>query len=254
MLVLDFGAHWNHDGTKIVYVSDSAHRTVEDLENGQLPQYDIYVMNADGSNKKQLTFAKPGEVYADPSFSFTEPSKILYVYSNGSRNFDLYVMNADGSNKTLILKHNDEILSINDPMFSPDGSRIIFEARLDEDGNHGIPVYNIFSIKPDGSDLKRITQNDGETDLLPQYSPDGKKICYYTYKWENGQHTKRIRIANPDGSNEKVISEFPWETNPSWVPSCEKSNLEFNVYNTSFNVADYLTPCITRVYCSSNVY
>jgi len=163
-------------------------------------------------------------------------------------------MNADGSNKTLILKHNDEILSINDPMFSPDGSRIIFEARLDEDGNHGIPVYNIFSIKPDGSDLKRITQNDGETDLLPQYSPDGKKICYYTYKWENGQHTKQIRIANPDGSNEKVISEFPWETNPSWVPSCEKSNLEFNVYNTSFNVADYLTPCITRVYCSSNVY
>jgi len=164
---LDIGAHWNHDGTKIVYVSDSAHRTPEDIANNVLPQYDIYIMNADGSGKRRLTFAKPGEIYADPSFSFTEPSRILYVHSEGlSSNFDLYMMDADGSNKRLILKHNDELLAINDPMFSPDGERIIFEARLDDGGNHGIPVYNIFSIRADGSDLRRITQDDGESGAM----------------------------------------------------------------------------------------
>jgi len=97
---LDFGAHWNHDGTEIVYMSDSAHRAVADLENVAenklIPQYDIYVMKADGSNKRQLTYAKPGEVYADPSFSFSEPSKILYIASKGlTSNFDLYMMDAD---------------------------------------------------------------------------------------------------------------------------------------------------------------
>jgi len=215
---LDIGAHWNHDGTKIVYVSDSAHRTPEDIANNVLPQYDIYIMNADGSGKRRLTFAKPGEIYADSSFSFTEPSRILYVHSEGlSNNFDLYMMDADGSNKRLILKHNDELLAINDPMFSPDGERIIFEARLDDNGNHGLPVYNIFSIRADGSDLRRITQDDGESDILPQFSPDGRKIVYFTWRWENGQHTRRIRVANSDGSDEQVISDFPWEEHPSWV-------------------------------------
>jgi len=133
---LDFGAHWNHDGTKIVYVSDSARRTAEDIENGFLPQYDIYTMNADGSGKTQLTHAELGEVNADPSFSFTEPEKILYIHSEGfSGNFDVYMMDADGENKRLILEHNDNLLAINDPMFSPDGKTIIFEAKVGQDAN-----------------------------------------------------------------------------------------------------------------------
>ncbi|KYK35920.1 MAG: hypothetical protein AYK19_01565 [Theionarchaea archaeon DG-70-1] len=218
---LDFGAHWNHDGTKIVYVSDSAHRTSEDIKD-VLPQYDIYVMNADGSGKTQLTFASPSDVNADPSFSFTELNKILYIHSEGlSGNFDLYMMDADGSNKELIFEHTNELLAINDPMFSPDDTRIIFEAKIRED-NHGNPIYNIFSINPDGTNLQRITSDDGESDIIPQYSPDGRKICYFTYKWKNGDHTARIRIADPDGGNETVISEFPWEEHPSWVPNHEE--------------------------------
>jgi len=214
---LDFGAHWNDDGTKIVYVSDSAHRAAEDVENGLLPRYDIYVMNADGSEKTQLTFAKPGDVNADPSFSFTVSSKILYVHSEGlSSSFDLYVMDADGANKKLILEHNDKLLAINDPMFSPDGGRIVFGARV-RVTDEGRRLYNVFSVDKDGGDLRRITQDDGEADILPQFSPDGAKISYFTYKWSNGGHTHRIRVANPDGTDEKVIIGFPWESHPSWV-------------------------------------
>jgi len=65
---LDFGAHWNHNGSTIVYVSDSAHRTNEDIENNILPQLDIYVMNADGTGKEKLTHGNVGGVCADPSF------------------------------------------------------------------------------------------------------------------------------------------------------------------------------------------
>jgi Tol biopolymer transport system component len=220
---LDFGAHWNHDGTKIVYVSDSAHRSSLDIENSALPQYDIYVMNADGSNKTRVTFSSPGDVNADPSFSFIEPSKILYIHSEGfSGNFDLYMMDADGSEKTLVFEHTDEILAIHDPMFSPDGTRVIFEAKIRED-SHKNPIYNLFSISADGSDLQQITQDDGESDIMPKYSPDGKKICYFTYKWKNGDHTTEIRVANSDGSDETVISDFPWEEHPGWVPNSEGS-------------------------------
>jgi len=42
-------------------------------------------------------------------------------------------------------------------------------------------IYNIFTINIDGSGLTRITEDDGESDVLSQISPDGMKICYYTY-------------------------------------------------------------------------
>jgi Tol biopolymer transport system component len=215
---LDFGAHWNFDGTKIVYVSDSAHRNAEAIKKNVLPQYDIYVMNADGTGKKQLTHADPGEVYADPSFSFTEPEKILYIHSEGlSGSFDLWIMDSDGENKQLIIAHNDTLLAINDPMFSPDDERIVFEAKIGED-QHGNPLYNLFIIDTTSSALTRITGNDGEADVLPQFSQDGEKIVYYTYVFEKGEHTHRIRVADTDGSNEHTISTYPWEADPTWTP------------------------------------
>jgi len=216
---LDYGAHWNYDGTKIVYISDSARRSAHDLENSMVPQLDIYTMNADGTGRKQITESKPGDVNADPSFSFTEPSKILYIHSEVlSSSFDLYMMDADGSNNELILEHNDELLKINDPMFSPDGSKIIFEAKMRDTEPQGNPIYNLFTVDSTGGDLKRITQDDRESDILPQYSPDGTQICYFTYVWENGGNTHRIRVANADGSDERVLSEYPWEADPTWIP------------------------------------
>jgi len=213
---LDFGAHWNHDGSKIVYVSDSAQRTNEDIENNILPQLDIYIMNADGTGRKQLTHGKVGDVYADPSFSSTDTDEILFIHSQGlSGNFDLYMMDVDGTSKKLILQHNDLLHAINDPMFSPDDEFIIFESKVRED-QHDNRIYNIFTVNVDGSDLIRITEDDGESDVLPQISPDGKKICYYTYVFENSDNTHRIRTSNIDGSFVEVILVYPWESDPIW--------------------------------------
>jgi TolB protein len=214
---LDSGPHWNSDGTKIVYVSDSAHRASKEVDKRNLPQYDIYTMNADGSGRTKLTSAKPGDINADPSFSFSEPSRILYIHSEGlSGGFDLCMMDADGSNKKLVLPHDERLLAINDPMFSPDGKTIIFCAKVGVTRD-GRPLHNLFTVDENGGDLRRITRDDGEADVVPQFSPDGSKICYFTYEWEGDGHTERIRIANPDGSDETTISDFPWEYHPSWV-------------------------------------
>lgn len=173
-------------------------------------------MNADGTGRKQLTHGKVGDVYADPSFSSTDADEILFIHSQGlSGNFDLYMMNVDGTNKQLILQHNDLLHAINDPMFSPDDEFIIFEAKVRED-QHDNRIYNIFTVNVDGSELIRITEDDGESDVLPQISPDGKKIGYYTYVFENNDNTHRIRTSNIDGSSVEVISVYPWESDPIW--------------------------------------
>jgi Tol biopolymer transport system component len=213
---LDYGAHWNHNGTEIVYVSDSAHRDKIDVENQVPLRYDIYIMKADGSGKTQLTFAEPGDVNADPSFSFNTPSTILYIHSEGySGAFDLYAMDSDGGNKALLRGHDEQLLAINDPMFSPDGTRIVFGAKVRESAE-GNPIYNVFTMDPQGGDLTRITADDGESDVIPQYSPDGGWIAYYTYVWEGGGNTHRIRVIRSDGTGEKTLSTYPWESGPSW--------------------------------------
>ena len=217
---MEFMPDWNYDGTKIVYMADANQRSVQDIANGLAPQYHIYTMDADGGNVTQLTFGdNPSDVNGDPSFSLGEPGKIVYIHTEDfADGGGLYTMDADGNNQQLILECDNELLKINDPTFSPDGNKIIFGAMVRED-QYGNPIYNLFTVNTFGENLTRITEDDGEGDILAQYSPDGSRICYMTWAW-NGPGTGdfRIRVANTDGSDEKVISSFQWEQAPTWVP------------------------------------
>ena len=220
---MEFMPDWNHDGTKIVYMSDANQRRAQDIANGLAPQYHIFTMDADGSNVTQLTFGdNPGNVNGDPSFSLGEPGKIVYIHTEDfADGGDLYTMDEDGNNQQLILECDDELLKINDPTFSPDGNRIIFGAMVRED-RYGNPIYSLFTVNTSGENLTRITEDDGEADILAQYSPDGNKICYMTWAWNGpGVGDFGIRVANADGSDEKVVSSFQWEQAPAWAPIIE---------------------------------
>jgi Tol biopolymer transport system component len=58
------------------------------------------------------------------------------------------------------------------PRFSPDGAWIAF-TRLPLQG----AGYQIWTIRPDGSDLRQITNREG-TNRWPEWSPDGREIAY----------------------------------------------------------------------------
>ena len=226
---LDTGAHWNHDGTKIVYLSDTAHRTIEQLnsENYTPIQLDIYTMNLDGSEPTQITFANPGEIYSDPSFSFGLPSKILYVYDSDGQppqNYDLYMMDADGCNKTLILNHDHpelQAIAINDPMFSPDGTTIIFEAEMGKDQwNHSI--YHIFTVDTLGNNLVKMTKDDQVSEGMAQFSPTGAWITFDRVIWNSAiDGTRNIWLSDSNGSKEQCLSSFRYEGCASWFPPAE---------------------------------
>jgi probable HAF family extracellular repeat protein len=147
---------------------------------------EIYVMNADGSNRTQLTNT-PGydEV---PSFN-VDGSKIVFSSSRDS-NMEIYVMDADGSNQAR-LTSNGGVDS--DPVFSPDGSKIAFTS--DRDGN-----YEIWVMAADGSNPTQLT-DDPAGSGAPAFSPDGSKIAFVR---GNGA-TFDIYVMNPDGSNQALL-------------------------------------------------
>ena len=80
-------------------------------------------MNADGSNKRQVT--RLGGANFAPFFH-PDGERIIFASNHAdprSRNFDLYLINIDGTGLTQVTTHGE---FDGFPMFSPDGTRLAF--------------------------------------------------------------------------------------------------------------------------------
>jgi TolB protein len=127
----DGGAWWSPDGRQIVYranhPTDPAElQTYRDLLAQRLvrpSRVELYMMNADGSNQRQITHL--GGANFGPSW--TPDGKRIIFSSNyrqpRSGNFDLYLIDPDGSNLEQVTF--DESFD-GFPMFSPDGKKLIW--------------------------------------------------------------------------------------------------------------------------------
>ncbi|MGA2367346.1 MAG: DPP IV N-terminal domain-containing protein [Dehalococcoidia bacterium] len=96
---------------------------------------------------------------------------------------------------------------------------------------------HIFTIKPDGSDV-RATSNDNYTvDGLPAWSPDGKKIAFASDQSDDYE----IWTMNEDGSGrQKVSNRYGWDGMPRWSPDGSKiafvSEVHDKVGDTSYEI------------------
>ncbi|MBX3002279.1 MAG: PD40 domain-containing protein [Caldilineaceae bacterium] len=95
-----------------------------------------------------------------------------------------------------------------DPVWSPQGDLIAFVSQ--EPGND-----EIFTIEPDGSNMRRLTHNSWEWDKHPSWSPDGNQIIF----WSNRESGRRqLWIMDKDGNNQRRLLESPYEDwDPVWV-------------------------------------
>ena len=94
--------------------------------------YEIYVMNPDGTNPARLTNNTASDDFPDIS---PDGSKITFE-SNRSGSSEICVMNADGSSQTRLTFSG----SNTNPAFSPDGTKIVFIST--RSGGRGVWVIN----------------------------------------------------------------------------------------------------------------
>src|SRR6266516_698762 len=127
----DGGPFWSYDGKQIVYRAyhpqndkDKADYLALLKQNLIRPTtLEIWVMNADGSNKRQVT--RNGKANFAPYF-FLDGKRIIFASNMADpkgRDFDLYKINVDGSGIERIT-FNDTFDGF--PMFSPDGTKLVF--------------------------------------------------------------------------------------------------------------------------------
>jgi len=127
----DGGAFFSADGKRIVYRA-SRPATPEALADyrGLLARklvrptrLEIMVMDADGTNKRQVTSLGAGSF---APFFFPDGKRIIFSSNSGdpkARNFDLFLVNDDGTGLERVTQYDgfDGF-----PMFSPDGRRLVF--------------------------------------------------------------------------------------------------------------------------------
>lgn len=141
---------WSRNGRQIAF---------ESARNGAL---NIFVMDADGKNVRQLTVG---------SFEDTKPTwspdgkRIAFVRGRSGR---IFVMNSDGTGVHRIT-HGSTAES--DPAWSPDGRWIAFVRVTQGTSNH-----EIWLVHPDGTGARQLTTLVASTDS-PAWSPDSRQLA-----------------------------------------------------------------------------
>lgn len=146
----------NADGSEQRQIQALKGRAPEFMENGRLlfqskaSPSQICISNLDGSDVTQLTHDDTNN--RSPKIS-PDGSQIAYL-SNRDGNQEVYVMDVDGSNQTRLTFNRVEEW---DPAWSVDGSKIFFSSQ----NVHGF--YDIYKVNKDGSSIEKILNNGSQS-------------------------------------------------------------------------------------------
>jgi Tol biopolymer transport system component len=154
---LNINPSWSPDGRQLVFES-SRHGNNE-----------LYVINADGTGERRLTYSPSNVENSHASWSPDGSSIVFDSFRGGA--FHLYVIRPDGSGERQ-LTHGDAAgveEFARHPEWSPDGRLIAFDSRRDGNGEY-------YVIQPDGSALRRLTNTPDAHESHPAWTPDGEVI------------------------------------------------------------------------------
>ncbi|MGH9945897.1 MAG: winged helix-turn-helix domain-containing protein [Pyrinomonadaceae bacterium] len=188
---------WDKDGNLIF----------DEDENSGYDIHNIWRMNQDGSEVRQLTFGP--ENNKRPTVS-PDGNTIVFV-SGRSGKQELWRMSIDGNNLTQLTEIPYRIA---DPEFLPDGQKILFQVAING-------IYNLWQLSVDGGEPSMVIDADIYEWAV---SPDGKRLAYSTFDKQSG--TVKTYIRSFETGKIDLILNIDPETWMRW--SNDGNSIYFN--------------------------
>ncbi len=166
---IDANPVFSPDGSQIAFVTNRG-------DNRGL--FDLYQMNADGSNQRPIA-ANNGGTNFSPAWS--SDGKEIYFANDkeDGRNGNFEIFKTALNSVSLLTRITNRPQSADEsPAVSPDGKRIAFQST--QKGNS-----EIYTMNSDGSGLLRITRNLAD-DKNPKWSADGSRLFFSSNR--NGKY------------------------------------------------------------------
>ena len=222
------GATWSPDCSRIAFHSNR--------DGNPTPDFDIYMMNPDGTGVVKVVDTPGVDMLASWS-----PDGTRLVFSHDDVHWEpgpgprggrwransetaLYLVNADGSGLTRLA--NAPAGGVAD--WSPDGRRILFSWDGGQEGTSEVYVINV-----DGTDLRNLT-SDGAIAQHATWSPDGTRIAFASNReqveefgpanrWYWPEGGLDIHVMNADGTDVTRLTDHPEnDMLPRWSPDGQR--------------------------------
>jgi Tol biopolymer transport system component/pimeloyl-ACP methyl ester carboxylesterase len=200
---------WSPDGSAIAFGV------------GRETRADVFTALPDGSGQRRLSLGA-SKFHGDPAYS-PDGTQISFDEDSGPGQpavHGIFVANRDGSGAhrlTTALTGKDAYDT--GSQWSPDGTRIAF-TRV-----KSTKEAAIFTVKPDGTDLRRLTPYELDA-ATPDWSPDGSRIAFNSYWDPHPGKSANVYTVAPDGTGLTAITRHrdarTHSFRPSWAPDGTK--------------------------------
>jgi Tol biopolymer transport system component len=213
----DAEASWSPNGEHIVFCSLRSAYPTNALSADQRKRFEtdpsffgeIYIMNADGSDQRRLTFT--GGYDGGPFFSPDGARIIWRRFDESGTTADVYSMKTDGSDVRRLTRFGAMSWA---PYYHPSGKYFIFTSN-----KLGFSNFELYLCDADGThEPVRVTYSDG-FDGLPVFSPNGHQLCWssgrtsdgktqlFMAKWNDAAALASLNAAPPAASATIVVAE-----------------------------------------------
>ena len=195
-------ARWAPSGQRIAFVVNSRRRAD-----------DIWVMNANGGRKVHLLGSRADD--QEPAWAPGGSRLAFTRIPHGHAESRLWVYAFRTGTARRIPPPDPTYTDLSNPVWSPDGQRIVFDASTDD-----LSIQDLFSVHPNGTGLKRLTFTPRRSEYALDWAPGGGRLLFGRPS-PSGRCVRHFTIKR-DGSGLRPSRLGCLTSSVSWSPNGRK--------------------------------